>query len=78
MKLAARLLFRGGKRILLTDLTWPSYEKILQREARKGSGQIECLPVRTLRREISGTKCTRVAATAGNQREFSKRSRSSR
>ena len=34
MKLAARLLFCGGKRILLTDLTWPSYEKILQREAR--------------------------------------------
>ena len=46
MKLAARLLFRGGNRILTTDLTWPSYAKILERERTRANGSIECLRVR--------------------------------
>ena len=58
MKLAANLLFQGGKRVLVTDFTWPSYEKILKREARKANGRIESVRVRAaiLRREISGAK----------------------
>ena len=56
MRLSARLLFRGGNRIVTTDLTWPSYEKILEREGTKVNGRIECLRVRAgiLRGEISG------------------------
>ncbi len=58
MKLAAKLLFQGGKRVLVTDLTWPSYERILKREARKANGRIQSLRVRAaiLRGEISGAK----------------------
>lgn len=54
-KLAARLLFRNGGSVLVTDLIWPSYADILQRIARKAKGQIEYLRIRAriLRREIS-------------------------
>src|SRR5262249_61064228 len=38
MKLAAKVLFQAGRRVLVTDLTWPSYLKILKREARKSAG----------------------------------------
>jgi aspartate aminotransferase-like enzyme len=57
MKLAANVLFRGGKRVLVTDLTWPSYEKILKREARMANGRIQSLRIRAaiVRGEISGT-----------------------
>jgi selenocysteine lyase/cysteine desulfurase len=56
MKLAARFLFRGGKRILSTDLTWPSYAKILNRERSRTNGSIERLRIHAaiLGREISG------------------------
>ena len=56
MKLAARFLFRGGKRILTTDLTWPSYAKILKHERTRANGRIDRLPVRAaiFGREISG------------------------
>lgn len=56
MKLAANLLFQGGKRVLVTDLTWPSYAKIFKREARKANGRIAPLQTRSaiLRGEISG------------------------
>ena len=55
MKLAARFLFRGGRRILTTDLTWPSYAKILKRERTRANGRIDRLTVRAgiLGREIS-------------------------
>jgi hypothetical protein len=58
MKLAANLLFQGGKRLLVTDLTWPSYKTILKREARKTNGRIQSLRVRVaiLRGEISGAR----------------------
>jgi len=56
MKLIAKLLFQSGKRILITDLTWPSYQRILEREARKAVGVIERVQVRggILRGDISG------------------------
>jgi len=55
MKLAARLLFRGGKPVVATDLAWPSYQRVLEREARQANTHINCLPMRTgiLRRRIS-------------------------
>ena len=58
MKLAARLLFRGGLPVLVTDLAWPSYQRILKREACKANAQFDCLEIRAgvLRREISTKK----------------------
>ena len=60
MKLAASLLFQGGKRLLVTDLTWPSYKTILKHEARKANGRIQSLRVRAaiLRGEISSGRQT--------------------
>ena len=46
MRLAGNLHFRSGKRVLVTDLAWPSYRKILEREARKSAGEIHCVHVR--------------------------------
>jgi aspartate aminotransferase-like enzyme len=58
MKLVANLLFRSGKRILVTDLTWPSYEKILEREVRKSAGEVHRVHVRKgiLRGAITGAE----------------------
>jgi aspartate aminotransferase-like enzyme len=57
MKLVAKLLFQPGKRILVTDLTWPSYRSILEREARKSAGEINRVRVRDaiLRGDFRGT-----------------------
>ena len=46
MKLVAKLLFRDSDRVLVTDLTWPSYEKTLEREARRAAGEMERVHVR--------------------------------
>jgi hypothetical protein len=58
MKLAGRLLFRGGQSALVTDLAWPSYQRILKREARKADTRLDRLQVRAgiLRRAISAEK----------------------
>jgi hypothetical protein len=41
MKLAAHLLFRGGKPVLVTDLAWPSYQRILKQVASKANARID-------------------------------------
>jgi hypothetical protein len=46
MRLAARLLFRRAKRVLLTDLEWPAYRSILEEERARRGGEICCLPVK--------------------------------
>jgi aspartate aminotransferase-like enzyme len=46
MKLVAKSLFQDGKRVLVTDLTWPSYQTILEREARRAAAKIERVHVR--------------------------------
>ena len=46
MKLGAKLLFERGKRVLVTDLTWPSYRRLLEREARKSIGEVNRVHVR--------------------------------
>ncbi len=46
MMLGSKLLFRSGKRVLVTDLTWSSYRKILERDARKSAGEIQRVQVR--------------------------------
>lgn len=58
MKLAAKLLFQSGNRVLVTDLTWPSYQRILEREARKSAGEIHRVRVRDaiLRGGVSGAE----------------------
>ena len=58
MKLAARLLFRGGKPVLAADLAWPSYQRILKREASKANASLTWLKVRSeiLRHDISAEK----------------------
>jgi hypothetical protein len=71
MKLVANLLCRGGKRVLITDLTWPSYQKILEREARKAAGEIERVQIRgaILRGGIVGRELVELIArtfVAGN------------
>src|ERR1043166_7202110 len=71
MKLVAKLLCRVGKRILITDLTWPSYQKILEREARKAAGEVERVQVRgaILRGGVTGSELVeRITRTfvAGN------------
>jgi aspartate aminotransferase-like enzyme len=58
MKLAAKLLFRSSKRVLVTNLTWPSYRTILEREARKSAGKIHRVRIRDaiLRGAVSGAE----------------------
>jgi selenocysteine lyase/cysteine desulfurase len=46
MRLAARLLFRRCKRVLVSDLEWPAYQKILENEARRRGREIENVPLR--------------------------------
>jgi aspartate aminotransferase-like enzyme len=62
MKLAGRLLFRGGQSVLVTDLAWPSYQRILKREARKAEARLDRLQVRAgvLRRAISAEKLVKM------------------
>ncbi len=62
MKLAGRLLFRGGQSVLVTDLAWPSYQRILKREARKANARLDCLHVRAgiLHRSISAEKLVKM------------------
>ena len=64
MKLVAKLLCRSGKRLLITDLTWPSYQKILEREARKATGEIERVQVRgaILRGDVTGSELVELIA----------------
>ncbi len=47
MKVAARLLFRRRKPVVVPDLAWPSYQHILARGAQKVSTRIDLLPVRS-------------------------------
>jgi hypothetical protein len=46
MRLAARLLFRRARRVLLTDLEWPGYRSILEEERSRRGGEIRFLPVK--------------------------------
>ena len=47
MRLAARLLFSQCRRVLITDLTWPSYSKILEQERVRSGAEIMRMPVRS-------------------------------
>ena len=40
MRFAARLLFQQCRNVLITDLVWPPYQKILEEEARR-AGRID-------------------------------------
>lgn len=46
MKLAARLLFRRCRNVLVTDFNWPSYQSILAAEATRTGNTITTVPVR--------------------------------
>lgn len=46
MRLAARLLFRRARRVLLTDLEWPAYRAILEEERLRRGGELLCVPIK--------------------------------
>ena len=46
VRLAARTMFRQCERVLVTDLTWPSYARILERECRRLRRRIATVPIR--------------------------------
>ena len=48
MKCAAKLLFRRCRNVLITDLTWPAYERMLRREQRRTGNRIHKVAVRRL------------------------------
>lgn len=48
MKCAAKLLFRRCRSVLITDLTWPAYERILRREQRRTGNRIHKVAIRRL------------------------------
>ena len=62
MKLAARLLFRGGQPVLVTDLAWPSYQRLLKREACKANVGLDRMQVRAaiLRGALSAEKLVKL------------------
>ncbi len=55
MKIAARLLARSCRHVLITDTCWPAYKKILGRELRRTATQFTVVPIRhmLLRESIS-------------------------
>lgn len=62
MKLAARLLAGKCQRVLITDLTWPSYRRILLQECAKAGCSVTTLPIR---HRILKRRCT--VADLGDQ-----------
>jgi hypothetical protein len=48
MRLAAKVLFRKCRKVLLSDLEWPAYRAILENEARRTGGQVQEVPLRKL------------------------------
>jgi hypothetical protein len=46
MKLAAQLLYARCRHVLTTDLSWPNYQRVLQREALRTGGGITQVPLR--------------------------------
>jgi hypothetical protein len=48
MRLSARLLFRTCRKVLLSDLEWPAYRAILEKEAKRTGGEVKEVPLRDL------------------------------
>src|SRR5262249_28384801 len=48
MRLAARLLFRKRRKVLVSDLEWPAYQAILEREGKRTGGELQKIPLRRL------------------------------
>ena len=46
VRLAARTMVRRCERVLITDLTWPSYARILEHECRRLRRRITTVPIR--------------------------------
>ena len=46
VRLAARTMFRRCERVLVTDLTWPSYARILEDQRRRLRKRISTVPIR--------------------------------
>lgn len=46
VELAARDVFRRCRRVLITDLTWPSYARVFRRLAKRHGGEIVSVPIR--------------------------------
>lgn len=69
VRLAAKSLFARGRRVLVTDLIWPSYERILRKESAKARGHLVKLPLRDaiLRNKISPSEVAQRVADAIEQ-----------
>jgi aspartate aminotransferase-like enzyme len=70
VELAARTLFRSCKRVLLTDLTWPSYARIFRRLARQMGREIIPVSIRSaiLERQASPQEVIERIANAYSAR----------
>lgn len=65
MKFAARLLFRRCVNVLVTDLGWPPYHKILEAEAARAGRAVTTLAVRQLMCDGQATEDELVEAVRG-------------
>lgn len=65
MKLAARLLFRRCRNVLVTDFNWPSYQSFLCAEATRTGNTITTVPVRETLLRGAMTKDELVSFVAG-------------
>lgn len=66
MQLAARLLFLSRKRVLTTDLEWPAYRAILERESERVGGEVHEIPLRAalVSDRCTATDLVRIVLTA--------------
>jgi hypothetical protein len=64
MRLAARLLCLTCRRVLVSDLTWPGYARILKQEARRTAAELVELELRSpvLRDQVSSAEIAALTA----------------
>ena len=60
MALAGRLLFRVGRPVLVPDIAWPSYRRILKRNAKRANAHVKLFRIRDaiLHCEVSASELT--------------------
>jgi len=70
MRLAARVLFRRCRTVLITDLEWPAYRAILEQEARRTGRCLAEVPLRgaLLEDHCTAQEVVRMIATAYHAR----------
>ncbi len=71
VKLAAKALFADRRRVLMSDLTWPSYAEIMRKESARHGSQLLSIPLRDaiLRDQIKPSEVAERVADATAQFE---------